>query len=51
MAGSPLPTSGLTHRDVAGLRDRARDVICSAADQVDQAEQQHNGDRAGRWGP
>jgi 1-acyl-sn-glycerol-3-phosphate acyltransferase len=30
VAGHPLPTSGLTHRDVAGLRDRARDVICSA---------------------
>ncbi len=30
VAGDPLPTSGLTHRDVAGLRDRARDVICSA---------------------
>jgi 1-acyl-sn-glycerol-3-phosphate acyltransferase len=30
VAGSPLRTSGLTHRDVAGLRDRARDVICSA---------------------
>ena len=30
VAGHPLPTSGLTHRDVAGLRDQARDVICSA---------------------
>jgi len=30
VAASPLPTSGLTHDDVAGLRDRARDVICAA---------------------
>ncbi len=28
--GSPLPTSGLTHHDIAALRDQARDVICSA---------------------
>ncbi len=30
VAGGPLRTSGLTRRDVAGLRDQARDVICSA---------------------
>ena len=30
VAGSPLPTSGLARRDVAGLRDQARDVICAA---------------------
>jgi len=30
VAGSPLPTSGLTEHDVARLRDQARDVICSA---------------------
>ena len=30
VAGSPLPTSGLTHRDIARLRDQARNVICSA---------------------
>ncbi len=30
VAGSPLQTSGLTRRDVARLRDQARDVICSA---------------------
>ena len=30
VAGNPLQTSGLTHRDVAWLRDRARDVMCSA---------------------
>jgi 1-acyl-sn-glycerol-3-phosphate acyltransferase len=29
-AGSPLPTSGLTRRDVDRLRDQARDVICAA---------------------
>ncbi len=29
-AGSPLQTGGLTQRDVAGLRDRAREVICTA---------------------
>lgn len=28
--GRPLPTSGLTQHDIAGLRDRAREVICSA---------------------
>ena len=27
---SPLPTSGLARHDVAALRDRAREVICSA---------------------
>jgi 1-acyl-sn-glycerol-3-phosphate acyltransferase len=30
VAGSPVPTSGLTEHDVARLRDQARDVICSA---------------------
>jgi 1-acyl-sn-glycerol-3-phosphate acyltransferase len=30
VAGSPLPISGLTHRDVDRLRDQAREVICSA---------------------
>jgi len=30
VAGSPLQTSSLTDRDVAWLRDQARDVICSA---------------------
>jgi 1-acyl-sn-glycerol-3-phosphate acyltransferase len=29
-AASPLPTTGLTRRDVAGLREQARDAICSA---------------------
>ena len=28
--GAPLPTSGLTHHDIPGLREQARDVICSA---------------------
>ncbi len=28
--GSPLPASGLTHRDIPRLREQARDVICSA---------------------
>ena len=28
--GRPLETSHLTHHDIAGLRDQARDVICSA---------------------
>jgi 1-acyl-sn-glycerol-3-phosphate acyltransferase len=30
MAGHPLPTSGLTHRDVDRLRDQARKAICAA---------------------
>jgi len=30
VAGHPLPTSGLTHRDVDQLRDQAREVICAA---------------------
>jgi 1-acyl-sn-glycerol-3-phosphate acyltransferase len=29
-AGSPLQTGGLTQRDIARLRDQARDVICTA---------------------
>jgi 1-acyl-sn-glycerol-3-phosphate acyltransferase len=29
-AGRPLPTSGLTQRDVTALRERAREVICEA---------------------
>ena len=28
VAKSPLQTSGMTRRDVARLRDRARDVVC-----------------------
>ena len=28
--GNPLPTSGLAHHDIPGLRERARNVICSA---------------------
>jgi 1-acyl-sn-glycerol-3-phosphate acyltransferase len=30
LAGRPLPTTGLTHRDVARLREQAHDAICSA---------------------
>ncbi len=30
VVGRPLQTSGLTHHDIAGLRDQARDVIRSA---------------------
>jgi len=30
VVGSPLLTSGLTHHDIARLREQARDVICSA---------------------
>ena len=30
VAGNPLPTGGLTQRDVAGLREQAREVICTA---------------------
>jgi 1-acyl-sn-glycerol-3-phosphate acyltransferase len=30
VVGSPLLTSGLTHHDIARLREHARDVICSA---------------------
>jgi len=30
VAGHPLPTSGLTHRDIGPLRDQAREVICAA---------------------
>ena len=30
VAGQPLPTSGLTRRDVDRLRDQAREVICAA---------------------
>jgi len=30
VAGSPLQTRGLTQRDVAGLREQARKVICTA---------------------
>ena len=30
VVGNPLPTSGLTHHDIPGLREQARDVICSA---------------------
>jgi 1-acyl-sn-glycerol-3-phosphate acyltransferase len=30
VAGSPLQTGGLTQRDVAGLREHAREVICTA---------------------
>jgi 1-acyl-sn-glycerol-3-phosphate acyltransferase len=30
VAGHPLPTGGLSHRDVDRLRDQARDVICAA---------------------
>jgi 1-acyl-sn-glycerol-3-phosphate acyltransferase len=30
VAGSPLPTSGLSHGDMDRLRDRAREAICSA---------------------
>jgi 1-acyl-sn-glycerol-3-phosphate acyltransferase len=30
VVGSPLPTSRLTHHDIARLREQARDVICSA---------------------
>ena len=30
VVGRPLQTSGLTHHDIAGLRDQARDVIWSA---------------------
>lgn len=28
--GRPLPTRHLTHHDIAGLRDQARNIICSA---------------------
>lgn len=28
--GSPLLTTGLTHHDIARLREQVRDVICSA---------------------
>jgi len=30
VAGRPLPTSGLTQRDVASIREHARDAICTA---------------------
>jgi 1-acyl-sn-glycerol-3-phosphate acyltransferase len=30
VAGNRLPTGGLTQRDVAGLREQAREVICTA---------------------
>ena len=48
VAEHPLPTSGLTHRDVAGLRDQARDVICSAhRDLVTAMNTQQASDRDG----
>lgn len=30
VVGNPVPTIGLTHHDIPGLREQARDVICSA---------------------
>ncbi len=35
--GSPLPTSGLTHHDIPGLREQARRFICSARPDLDTA--------------
>jgi len=35
MIGGPLPTSGLTHHDIPMLRERARQVICSARGSLD----------------
>jgi 1-acyl-sn-glycerol-3-phosphate acyltransferase len=36
---NPLPTCGLTHHDVPGLRDQTRNVICSAYRALDPAIQ------------
>ncbi len=35
--GRPLPTSGLTHHDIPGLREQARRFICSARPDLDTA--------------
>lgn len=48
--GEPLPTSGLTHHDIPGLREQARDVISSARRDIVTAMSAGDGSRLRRRG-